>query len=80
MDSFHRKAQHQDTRMGRDCQFCKRSDPEFGRRDPLDRMVFSELNHTAAGHITENGHSRHRMLEIKIRLLAKEFGIQPNVA
>ena len=80
MDSFHRKTQHQDTRMGRDCQFCKRADPEFGRRDPLDRMVFSELNYTAAGHITENGHIRHRMLEIEIRLLAKEFGIQPNVA
>ena len=84
MDSFHREAQRQDTRMGGDCQFCKRADPEFGKRAPLDRLVCSELNHTASAHITENGHVRHRMLEIEVRLGVTQsrllFGPITNVA
>ena len=68
-----------ETRAGRDCLFCQRSDPDFGRRDPLDRLVCSKLNDTAAAHMTENGYIRHRMLEIEVRLGVTEFGPLPDV-
>jgi len=80
MDSFHRKAQHRDTRTGHECRFCKRADPEFGKRDPLDRMVRSEVSDAATAHMTENGYARHRMLEIEVRLDAPQFGLLSNVA
>ena len=70
MDSFHRRPQEQDTRTGHDCRFCKIADPEFGKRDPLDRLVYSELNNSATSHLTENGYVWHRMLEIRGRLLS----------
>ena len=61
MDRFHRKPQHEETRAGRDCPFCQHSDPEFGTRDPMDRLVSSVLNDTAAAHMTENGYVKHRL-------------------
>ncbi len=67
MDSLHR-VQHQDTRTGHDCRFCQRADPEFGKREPLDRLVCSELSDTATAHMTENGYILHRMLEVRARL------------
>ena len=70
----------QDIRRGRDCQFCRRSDPDFGKRNPMDRLVCSKQHDTAAAHMTENGYVRHRMLEIEVRLGVTEFGLMPNVA
>ena len=70
----------QDIRTGRDCQFCRRSDPDFGKRKPMDRLVCSKQHDTAAAHMTENGYVRHRMLEIEVRLGVTEFGLMPNVA
>ena len=69
----------QDNRTGRDCQFCRRSDPDFEKRDPMDRLVCSKQD-TATAHISENGYVRHRMLEIEVRLGVSEFGLMPNVA
>ncbi len=37
MDRLHRKPRPKETRTGHDCQFCRQFDPEFGRRDPMDR-------------------------------------------
>ncbi len=73
MDRLHRKPQPKETRTGRDCRFCQRSDPDFGKRDPMDRLVCSELNDTAAAHTTENGYIRHRLLEQELRLDVTEF-------
>ena len=69
----------QDTRTGRDCQFCRHSDPDFGERNPVDRLVRSK-DDTATGHLTENGYIKHRMLEIEVRLGVIEFALMPNVA
>jgi hypothetical protein len=71
MERLHLRPQH--TRTGRDCQFCRQSDPDFGKREPMDRMVSSK-NDTATAHVTENGYVRHRMLEIEVRLGVTEFG------
>jgi len=66
MDLFHRKLQGKgkDTPTGRDCQFCCRTDPDFNKRDPMDRLVLSKLEDTAAAHITEDGYVRHRIAEL----------------
>jgi len=66
MDSLHRKPQLKETRTGRDCQFCREFDPEFGKRDPW-KAVCAELHDTAAAHMTENGEIKHRLLEIRMR-------------
>ena len=70
----------QDTRKGRDCQFCRRSDPDFGKRNAMDKLVGSKQDDTAAAHMTENGYVRHRILEIEVRLGVSEFGLLPEVA
>ena len=70
----------QDTRTGRDCQFCRHSDPDFEKRDPMDRLVSSKKYAVAAAHMSENGYIRHRMLEIEVRLGVTEFRQQPSVA
>ncbi len=67
MDSLHRTPQPKETRTGRDCQFCRQFDPNFGRRDPMDRLVCPEREDTAAAHVTENGEIQHRLLEIRMR-------------
>jgi hypothetical protein len=66
MDLFHRKSQGKgkDTPTGRDCQFCYRADPNFNKRAPMDRMVLSKLDDTAAAHLTEDGYVKHRIAEL----------------
>lgn len=64
MDLFHRDSLGKDTRTGRDCQFCYRVDPEFVKRDPMDRLVMSHLDDTAAAHLTEDGYVKHRIAEL----------------
>lgn len=71
MDIVHRKPQQTDTRTGRDCAFCHRWDPEFGRRHLMDRLVVKELDDTASAHLTEDGYVKHRLVEMKTR-----FGIR----
>ena len=41
-------------------------DPDFSNRRPLDQLV--EKADTASGHITEEGHVRHRALELFLKL------------
>ena len=67
------------TRTGRDCEFCRYSDPDFEKLNPIDRLVCSEQD-TATAHMSENGYVRHRMLEIEVRLGVTEFGGMPDVA
>ena len=67
MDAFHRKPQQHDTHIGRECIFCKSYDPEFGARQPLDRLVEGKLDESAAAHLTEDGYVRHRIAELKKR-------------
>ena len=74
MDRLHRKPRPKETHTGRDCQFCRHSDPDFENRNPMEMLVCSELNDTAAAHMTENGYIRHRLLEIEVRLGVTEFG------
>ena len=62
MDLFHRKSQGKDTPTGRDCQFCYRVDPDFTKRDLMDRLVL--LNDSAAAHLTEDGYVKHRIAEL----------------
>ena len=78
MDLFHRESEGKDTRTGRDCQFCYRADPDFSKRDPMDRLVLSMLDDTAAAHLTEDGYVKHRIAE----LLKKEVlgAIEINLA
>jgi hypothetical protein len=64
MDLFHRKSQSKDTPTGRDCQFCYRADPDFSKRDPLDRLVLSKADDSAAAHLTEDGYIKHRIAEL----------------
>ena len=66
MDLFHRKLEgkSKDTPSGRDCQFCYRVDPDFAKRDPMDRLVLSMLDDTAAAHLTEDGYVKHRIAEL----------------
>jgi hypothetical protein len=66
VDSLHRKPQPKETRIGRDCQFCQQFDPGFGKRDPMDRFICPEREHTASAHMTENGHIMHRLVEIRM--------------
>jgi hypothetical protein len=69
----------QDTRKGRDCQFCQRSDPDFERRNPIDKLVCSKQD-TATAHMRENGYILHRILEVEIRLGVTEFAQLLSVA
>jgi hypothetical protein len=62
MDSYHRQIQHRDSRGGRDCKFCSQVDPDFSKRNPIDRWV--EMEDSATSHLSENGHVRHRLFEI----------------
>jgi hypothetical protein len=59
-----------ETRTGRDCQFCRDYDPEFEKRNPMDRLVGAKKDDAAAAHMTENGYVRHRLLELESRLAA----------
>jgi hypothetical protein len=68
MDLFHRETRGKDTPTGRDCEFCYRTDPDFGKREPMDRLVASQLDNTAAAHLTEDGYIKHRIVELTQRL------------
>ena len=67
MDPLHRKTPAYDPKIGRDCQFCRNFDPQFGERKPLDRRVLETMGDTAAAHLTEDGYVKHRIAEL-IRL------------
>jgi len=64
MDSFHRSLHGQDTRNGRECQFCRNMDPDFLQRRPIDRLVQAKLQDVASAHITEEGYVKHRIAEL----------------
>ena len=64
MDLFHRKSEGKDTRTGRDCQFCFHLDPDFTKRAPIDRLVLTNMDDTAAAHLTEDGYVKHRIAEL----------------
>jgi len=64
MDLFHRPSGGQDTRIGRECQFCRNLDPDFLRRQPMDRLVQSQLQDVASAHMTEEGYVKHRIVEL----------------
>jgi hypothetical protein len=64
MDLFHRPSRGQDTRTGRECQFCRSMDPNFHGRRPIDRLVQSKLDDVASAHMTEEGYVKHRIAEL----------------
>jgi hypothetical protein len=65
MDRFHREPMP-DTTTARACEFCMRRDPGFTRRKLKDQLV--QNSHSASGHLTEEGHVRHRSLELGLKL------------
>ena len=72
MNSIHREVlRQQDTRNGRECQFCRSFDADFSSRLPTDRLVHANVSDSASSHLTENGHVRHRMLELKLAMQLK---------
>jgi len=78
MDRFHRSSRGEDTRNGRECQFCHAMDPDFGRRMPMDRLVHSTLDDTASAHLTEEGYVKHRIAElVRKRSSARPDGVLP---
>jgi hypothetical protein len=64
MDLFHRELLGKDVPTGRDCQFCSCADPDFFKRDLMDRLVVPMLGDTAAAHISEDGYVKHRIAEL----------------
>lgn len=68
MDRLHRKPLPKETRTGRDCRFCQSFDSDFGTRRPMDRMVHPELEDSASAHLTEDGHVKHRLTELGLRV------------
>ncbi|HEX8816293.1 MAG TPA: hypothetical protein VF753_12395 [Terriglobales bacterium] len=67
MDLFHRQLKKSDLHTGRECRFCSQADPEFYKRQPIDRLVSSKLEDVAASHLTEEGHVQHRLVELRRR-------------
>ena len=55
-----------DTRSGCPCKFCMSRDPQFPTRRPMDQIVRTNREHTAAAHLTEDGYVRHRVLELSL--------------
>ena len=53
-----------EVQSGRLCEFCKKLDPQFSDRNPLDQMVGSNRKHGASAHLTEDGYVRHRIVEL----------------
>jgi len=68
MDLFHRPPQRSDVRTGRDCRFCSQADADFAKRNPMDRLVASQLGDVASAHLTEEGHVQHRLAELRKRV------------
>ena len=66
-DLSHAKRKHEDTRSGRDCQFCAKFDSEFKKRTQIDRLVAPNRVETASAHMSEDGYVKHRILEMRAR-------------
>ena len=64
MDSYHRQTRRSEQPSGRDCQFCAVQDPNFEKRNPVDRWVHGHPLDSAVSHISENGHVLHLISEI----------------
>ena len=64
MDSYHRQIRRTEQPTGRDCQFCAALDPNFKKRNPVDRWVLGHPQDSAISHVSENGHVLHLMFEI----------------
>jgi hypothetical protein len=64
MDSYHRQPHRKEQPDGRDCRFCAAVDPNFAKRNPIDRWVHGPLEDSATSHMSENGHVFHLMFEI----------------
>lgn len=65
MDSYHRQPRRKEQPGGQDCQFCASLDPNFTKRDPVDRWVQGAPQHSAIAHVSENGHVLHLIFEIQ---------------
>ena len=78
MDFVHREKQISNTITSRECQFCSRMDPDFPNRNPVDKLIHSRSHETASAHLTEEGHVRHRILEVKERM--KKLNVKATAA
>jgi hypothetical protein len=67
MDFYHRKPKRSEQSTGRDCQFCATFDPNFEKRNPVDRWVQGTPFDSANSHLSENGHVLHLISEIAKR-------------
>jgi hypothetical protein len=67
MDFYHRQPKRSEQSTGRDCQFCATFDPNFEKRNPVDRWVQGTPYDSANSHLSENGHVLHLMSEIAKR-------------
>ncbi len=67
MDFYHRKTQRSEQSTGRDCRFCAAFDPNFGKRNPVDRWVHGTPYDSANSHLSENGHVLHLISELSLR-------------
>ena len=74
MDSYHRQTPRSEQPTGRDCQFCAALDPNFSKRNPVDRWVQGHPQDSAISHLSENGHVLHLMFEI-VRQKSKIQGL-----
>lgn len=63
---FRRDAKNPDTPTARVCEYCRTVDPDFVLRPDLDQLVHGP--DSAAHHLAENGHVRHRVLEVSLRI------------
>ena len=59
-----------EVRSCKPCEFCKKLDPQFPERHPLDQMVGASRKSTASAHLTEDGYVRHRIVELN-RLVSR---------
>ncbi|HZQ24203.1 MAG TPA: hypothetical protein VFA89_15535 [Terriglobales bacterium] len=74
MDYFHREI-ITDTRTAKPCAFCQHQDPEFHNRRLMDQVV--QDSDTASGHVTEDGHVRHRILELLKKMPVAQKHVHP---
>lgn len=68
-----------DPQSGRPCQFCKKFDREFSNRNAMDQLVSPKANDIAWSHLTEDGHIRHRLLELRKKMKVPPL-FQPSAA
>lgn len=57
-----------DPQSGNLCEFCRTFDPAFASRKTVDQLVLGRENYTAWAHLTEEGHVRHRLIELRLKL------------